>query len=176
VGDLLQQGAEWLEGQRHEHLSHAVTYHRGNEVVELRATVGRTEFEVEREFGVEKVESRDFLIRSADLVLGAQISQPQRGDRIREPIGDQVVIFEVMAPGDEPPWRYSDPGRRTMRIHTKQVDVQRLTEQDLDQQRGLVCRHFRVIYTRPTWGGRTMRHRECRHCGRRMTTWEKAGG
>jgi len=47
-------------------------------------------------------------------------------------------------------------------------------------QRGLVCRqcgcrHFRVIYTRPAWGGRLVRRRECRHCGRRMTTWEKSG-
>ncbi len=48
-------------------------------------------------------------------------------------------------------------------------------------ERGLRCRHcgcghFRVIYTRPTWGNRIMRRRECRHCSRRMTTWEKAGG
>ena len=47
-------------------------------------------------------------------------------------------------------------------------------------QRGLVCRncgcrHFRVIYTRPAWGGRILRRRECRHCGRRITTWEKTG-
>jgi len=50
-----------------------------------------------------------------------------------------------------------------------------------DEKRGLECRHcgcrhFRVIYTRPTWGGRIMRRRECRHCGKRMTTWEKPTG
>ena len=50
-----------------------------------------------------------------------------------------------------------------------------------EDRRGLECRycgckHFRVIYTRPTWGGRIMRRRECRHCGKRVTTWEKAGG
>ena len=49
-----------------------------------------------------------------------------------------------------------------------------------DDQRGLVCRwcggkHFRVVYVRPTWGGRIMRRRECRHCGKRMTTWERTG-
>jgi hypothetical protein len=37
------------------------------------------------------------------------------------------------------------------------------------------CKHFRVVYTRPTYGGRIMRRRECRHCGKRMTTWERAG-
>ena len=36
------------------------------------------------------------------------------------------------------------------------------------------CRHFKVIYTRPWYGGRIMRRRECRNCGKRMTTWEKA--
>ncbi|MCG3178324.1 MAG: hypothetical protein BIFFINMI_00651 [Phycisphaerae bacterium] len=37
------------------------------------------------------------------------------------------------------------------------------------------CRHFRVLYTRNAWGGRIMRRRECRNCGKRMTTWEKPG-
>ncbi len=119
--DLLQTGSDWLEGQRHEHLSHTVTYCRGGESVELNATVGQTTFEIEREFGIEKVESRDFLIRTADLVLGGQVAEPQRGDRIKETVGAAVPVFEVMAPGDEPPWRYSDPGRKTLRIHTKQV-------------------------------------------------------
>jgi len=50
-----------------------------------------------------------------------------------------------------------------------------------ESKRGLECRHcgckhFRVVYTRPTYGGRIMRRRECRHCGKRMTTWERAGG
>jgi len=35
------------------------------------------------------------------------------------------------------------------------------------------CRHFRVIYTRKASGDRIVRRRECRHCGRRITTVEK---
>jgi len=47
-------------------------------------------------------------------------------------------------------------------------------------RKGLACRwcglrHFRVMYTRPAWGGRIMRRRECRQCAKRMTTWERAG-
>ena len=47
-----------------------------------------------------------------------------------------------------------------------------------EDRRGLQCRycgckHFRVVYTRPYWGSRIMRRRQCRHCGKRMTTWEK---
>jgi len=47
--------------------------------------------------------------------------------------------------------------------------------------RGLVCRtcgcgHFHVLYTRRAWGGRLLRRRECRHCGRRVTTYEQFAG
>ena len=35
------------------------------------------------------------------------------------------------------------------------------------------CRHFYVIYTRRAAGGRLVRRRECRNCGRRMTTVEQ---
>jgi len=34
------------------------------------------------------------------------------------------------------------------------------------------CRHFNVVYTRPASGGRIIRCRECRYCGRRMVTHE----
>ena len=34
------------------------------------------------------------------------------------------------------------------------------------------CRHFYVLYTRAIPGGRLRRRRECRHCGRRVTTSE----
>jgi hypothetical protein len=49
----------------------------------------------------------------------------------------------------------------------------------LADQKGLVCRqcgcrHFRVVYTRAAWGGRIARRRECRNCGKRVTTWERA--
>jgi len=35
------------------------------------------------------------------------------------------------------------------------------------------CRRFHVLYTRAAIGGRILRRRECRHCGRRLTTYEK---
>lgn len=34
------------------------------------------------------------------------------------------------------------------------------------------CRHFRVIYLQRRPNGVLMRRRECRHCGRRITTRE----
>ncbi len=47
-----------------------------------------------------------------------------------------------------------------------------------DERRGLVCprcgcEHFRVVYTRRAPGGKIVRSRECRHCGRRVITYER---
>lgn len=36
------------------------------------------------------------------------------------------------------------------------------------------CRHFEVVYVYPVKGGRICRRRQCRHCGRRITTYEQA--
>ena len=49
------------------------------------------------------------------------------------------------------------------------------------ERRGLrcpkcACAHFEVVYTRPAAGNRIMRRRECRHCGRRITTYETSIG
>lgn len=37
------------------------------------------------------------------------------------------------------------------------------------------CRHFEVLYTRATPMGTIRRRRQCRHCGRRVTTTETIG-
>jgi len=123
--DLLRTGSDWLETQRTEHLTRSVVYERGASSVAAPATVGRTVFEVDDGAGVlMRVESRDYLVLAAHLVLDGQATVPQRGDRIRETEGTQTFVYEVMAPGKEPPWRYSDPFRKTLRIHTKQVDTE----------------------------------------------------
>lgn len=38
------------------------------------------------------------------------------------------------------------------------------------------CKHFRVLYTRRGSGSKLIRRRQCRHCGKRMTTWERQLG
>ena len=34
------------------------------------------------------------------------------------------------------------------------------------------CKHFHVISAHSAFGGRVVRRLECRHCGRRLTTWQ----
>ena len=121
--DLLEQGSAWLEDQRNKHMTRTVTYHRGGASVDVAATVGKTVFQLDDGAGaVLRVESRDYLILTADLMLSGQVTLPQRGDRIRELQGSTVFVHQVASFGDEPAWRYSDLYRRTLRIHTKQVD------------------------------------------------------
>jgi len=125
VTDLLQKGMAWLEDQRTKFMTQSVVYQRGEDSVEVPATIGTTTFNVDDGGGaLLRIESRDYLIRAADLVLGGNAILPKRGDRIRETSGSQVFIYEVMAPGDEPCWRWSDGYRQTLRIHTKQTDLE----------------------------------------------------
>ena len=125
MSDLLEQGSAWLDQQRVQHMSRSVTYCRGETSVEVQATIGKWTFEIDDGTGIlERIDSRDFLILTAELVLGGEATLPQRGDRIKETQGEKVYVYEVLAPGREDCWRYSDPYRKTLRIHTKQVDVE----------------------------------------------------
>jgi len=54
----------------------------------------------------------------------------------------------------------------------------RANKQKPDEQPGLVCPKsgrcdFRVIYTRRACGGKVVRSRECRHCGKRVITYQR---
>ncbi len=122
--NLLQTGSDFLEAARHAHLTQAVVYERGADNVSVQATIGRTEFEVVDGAGyASNVEARDFLIRTVDLVLNSQQTLPVKGDRIKETNGTTTYTYEVMAPGGEPVFRFSDPQRKTLRVHTKLVET-----------------------------------------------------
>lgn len=119
MADLLEQAASWLGNQRKRFLSRPVTYCRGQQSLEIQATVGQTTFEIDDQYGaIEKWQSRDFLVVAADLVLGGMVVEPQRGDKIT----DGSKVYEVLAPGKEDVFRLSDPYGATLRIHTKQID------------------------------------------------------
>jgi len=126
--DLLEQGAQWLNNQQREHASRMVVYQRGEKSVEVPATIGRTIHEVENTYGIiEKVETRDFIIRAQDLLLDGSPITPQRGDRVIENIGGELpstLTYEVMSPGTSTGsshYRFADPYRLAFRIHTKHI-------------------------------------------------------
>ena len=122
MANLLQTGSSWLADQMKTHASVDVVYERGVEQVPVKATIGKTEFELDDGSGVVvRIQSRDYLIHAADLQLSGSPTLPVAGDRIRETQGDKTFVYEVMAPGNEPHYRYSDTFRKLLRIHSKYV-------------------------------------------------------
>jgi hypothetical protein len=120
--NLLQQGSDWLESKRNQYLSQPVIYSRATSSITVNATLGKTEYEVDDDYGLRvKAEVMDFLILAEELVLDGQKTLPKAGDQIRIPRGDQTTIFEVMALSGQECWRYSDSFGKTLRIHTKQT-------------------------------------------------------
>lgn len=125
--DLLGQASDWLEGQRHEHLTRPVIYKRGNSKVTVQATIGRTSYPVTNEHGIlVEAQTRDYLIRAEDLVIpigddDVNPTQPKSGDLII----DGAVIYLVTPVSGEGIYRASDQNGRTLRIHCTQVATER---------------------------------------------------
>ncbi|MDD5503349.1 MAG: hypothetical protein PHH26_07815 [Candidatus Thermoplasmatota archaeon] len=116
MADLLKDGMEFLDVQRKMYMTEDVIYKRGESSVNLRATVGKTDFEVGEE-GCFKVGSHvvDFLLTATDLVLNGSPVLPEMGDEI-EYNGKTFTVLHLPSDGF---WRWSDPYGKTMRIHTK---------------------------------------------------------
>ena len=119
MGDLLRQGGQWLEQQRTAHCSSQVTYRREAAELQVDATFGRTEYEVEDDYGLRVgAQVMDFLILAE--AFSPTFGEPQAGDQI---VADGVV-YEVMNLAGQGHWRWSDPYQTTMRIHTKEVGTE----------------------------------------------------
>ena len=126
MADMLRAGQEWLANQLKTHASSTVVYLRGLNQTSVMAIIGRTLMKLEDGYGGVHMQwiDRDFLIAPSDLVLAGLQVLPERGDTIRESLDGKVYIYEVNAPGSEPPWRWSDPHQKLLRIHTKQIGIE----------------------------------------------------
>jgi len=122
--DMLADGLAWLTGQLETVASQEVTYARGYEAVAVPATLGKKLLKLDDGFGGIRMQwtDMDFLIPAALLVLSGAPTTPQRGDLIYLPVAYDVETYEVLAFGNDPPWRWCDPGQTMLRIHTKRID------------------------------------------------------
>lgn len=101
-----------------------IRYTRGGTYVDIAlAGRGRSQFTVGSGQVLVQVESRDFLIETAALILDGQLVLPERGDVITETMGGRTYTYELLDLGDEPSWRYSDEYRLQLRVHTKLTDA-----------------------------------------------------
>jgi len=100
----------------------SVTYLRGGDALPLTAVPAEDRYLADDGHGLLQQQFvRDYLLLAADLDFGAGPAEPQRGDRIKEAFGDTVKVYEVVALGGEPHWRYCDSGHQELRIHTKLI-------------------------------------------------------
>jgi hypothetical protein len=124
MSDLLQRGSDWLADKLKDYGSRQVEYQRGAMVAIVQATIGRTLLKLDDGLGGVRMEwtDRDYLIQAIDLDSAGITLPPQRGDRITElRSGQQYERFEVLTPGQEPHWRWSDAYFKLLRIHTKRI-------------------------------------------------------
>ena len=114
MGDLLRDGLTWLEQQRTAHMTSPVIYRRAGQAdAEMRATFGKTDYEIADDYGATiRTHVIDFLILADELG-----HEPQASDVI---VADGRK-YEVMDLAGEGAWRWSDPYRTTFRIHTKDI-------------------------------------------------------
>ncbi|MBX3444260.1 MAG: hypothetical protein KF774_17795 [Planctomyces sp.] len=100
-----------------------IEYRRAGRVVRLRALIGRTATETTLETGFVSVgQLEDFLVGAADLDIDGVRFLPERGDQlVRVELPGQPV-FQV-CPNGEDCYRFSDPARSQIRIHTQAMGV-----------------------------------------------------
>jgi hypothetical protein len=116
---MLSDGAAWLADQFAASASLTVAYKRGANSSQFVATIGKSTFESSGQNGVtEQWESRDYIVKTADLPYG----EPLRGDLIVEDIGGVSVFYEVAAPRGVPLFHYGDAFQHLVRVHTKRSD------------------------------------------------------
>ena len=124
MSNMLERGSQWLSDQIDHYAASSVLYRRGSLTVPVQAGMGRTTFDLTDSSGIlVAVESRDFLISATNLTLDEMPIIPEVGDRIIETIGSKLHAYEVSNFGAEQCYRYCDPYRHKLRIHTKYVGV-----------------------------------------------------
>lgn len=104
----------------------AAVYWRGDTQIALgNVSRGRWVFRFEDEYHTTKrIETRDFLVAAEELVIGGVPVEPVIGDRIQETVAGDRITYEVVSVNNEPCFRWSDPGRTQLRIHSLRIKTE----------------------------------------------------
>ncbi len=97
-----------------DHFGVLITFGRAAAVTdEFKALVNESFFEVSTEYGIKRVETREYSFAPARLILDSVTVLPQRGDKIFE----AGRTYKVTDPSGLPCYRY-DENRTLMTVHT----------------------------------------------------------
>lgn len=102
-----------------------VTFVRNTDWVKVEAVSGSTTFDLDDGNGVVvEYRTQDWLIGACNLRIAGEQVEPKRGDLIEQSVGSRIHVFEVLRPdGGEQVFRYIDPARTRMRVHTKLKEI-----------------------------------------------------
>ena len=118
--DLLATGKTWLKDQRYKHMSRTATYRRGDDSVELSASIRRGMADVMDADGTYvTAQAAVIRLRSEDLVLAGFVAFPSVGDRIVYTAAGKLVVCEVLGDGPRALFTADDSG--SFKINTKIV-------------------------------------------------------
>ena len=124
MSDILKTGAAWLGQQLKASASETVTYTRGAVSVSVQATLGQSLLKLDDNFDgrIQRTDA-DFVIIAQDLTdafaaRSSTFGEPKRGDRITVGFPEGNRVYEALAPGREPCWKWEDAvGHTLLRIH-----------------------------------------------------------
>jgi len=89
--DILSRATDMLNRVRGESISVAITYHRGDDTIEMRATRGRTPYERSDEGGFTvQAATMDFIVLVSDMEIDGAAIRPRVGDTIEITPGGSI--------------------------------------------------------------------------------------
>ncbi len=103
-----------------------VTYVYGGTDIPVTAEAALHDYEVSRdhEEAPTIIQSRDFVISAAALVVAGSPVTPRAGNTIKQTINGSLEIFQVMPLGDRPAAEHTDTSGTSWLIHTKHVGTE----------------------------------------------------
>lgn len=119
MANMIEDAMSMLSAELQRVVASSITYTRaGLGSVDVTARVGRQAFRLGQD-GESRLEwsDKDFIVPVADLAIGGSAITPRRGDQITY----RGRVYQVQAPGGEPPARHTDSFGTDWRIHTKLV-------------------------------------------------------
>ncbi|HBG28591.1 MAG: hypothetical protein A2Y10_08590 [Planctomycetes bacterium GWF2_41_51] len=117
MSNILKNGIQFLADKLKSHASETVIYKRGADTINICASFGKTNYQIENESGFQiGGEITDFLFSAADLIIDGLVTVPKAGDRIEV----DGKVYEALFINDGC-WRYSGPFGKIIRFHTKEI-------------------------------------------------------
>ena len=126
--NLMEKGVAWLARQQRRHFAVPVIYERPSDAVAngvccipCQAVLGQPGATGEESVASIRIDATelDFLIVADELVWNGRRLEPKVDDRILLQRGGMTQVYEVLPRGGGPPWRWSDPQKTILRLHTK---------------------------------------------------------